>query len=118
MLEKQDFEMLQHMMREVVDESIAKNNEVFGAELEERIKEQTCKQIETAIAKSESLLLDEMERYHNISQNEIKKLNRKMDEITEYYRIKHLNDDVCDTLLLLYRKQQGEIENIKKVIAV
>ena len=116
-----------------LDEKMTKNNQELEKRLEKRLDkkleerltknnqelmEQFDKKLEEKITNSETFLLEEMERYHKASMKEIKKLDDKLDEVTQFYRIKKLEDDTSGYLLQLYHKQQHEIDEIKMVIGL
>ena len=121
MLEQQDYQKLGKMIKGIVDESISKNNEVLEKQLDERFaknNEILENRINETVTKSESFLLDEMERYYKMTQNDIERLEKKVDDIADYYRIKKSNDDACNQLFQLYHKQQAEIDEIREAIAL
>lgn len=98
MLNQQDLEMIRIVMKEEITAS------------EERME----KLVDTRIAASENLILGELDRVHVRLQDQIDQLNRKIDEMTEYYRIKKL-DDVNDAILLqMIKELEKRVEALKK----
>lgn len=85
---KEDMVLLERMMRTVVSE----NNVVLEERIDKRMdgklegveirmNQNIKEQIETAIIRSESFILDEIERFYTFAKNDIQKLNKKIDEI-------------------------------------
>ena len=97
-------------MKTYIAEQFEQNNEEMKSFVREHTKE--------AIEKSESFLLDEIDRYYNFSKRDIQKLSDKIDEIAEYYQIRKSDDTMYNYVIRLYNKQQKEIDEIKQVLAM
>lgn len=136
MLQQQDYDMLETMITRVVTTAIKENNEELKTELrsdmkameegirsdmkdmDKSIRSDLRKEIREAISESESFLLDEMERYYQLTRKDICRIDKKVDEIAEYYRIRRSEDNMCSVLFTLYHQQQSEIDAIKEKIAM
>lgn len=126
MLEQQDLDILEQMMRRVVSE----NNDILRKEMLENIEtlrsEMTVnlkvmrkdidESVQREISRSESFLLDEIDRFYQLTKAEIRKLSAKVDELSAYYTNRKQDEDMCKKCFLLYQKQQREIDQIKKVV--
>lgn len=106
MLDRQDLEMIRVIMKEEITASeertekrIENRMDIRFGESEARMKKYMEECMDTRIAASENLILGELDRVQMSLQGQIDQLNRKIDELTEYYRIRKL-DDVNDALLL------------------
>ena len=118
-------EVIKQYVDESVERSIEKNNEVIKQYVDESVERSIKKNnrvikeyIKEEITHSEKFLLDEIDRFHRFTKRDIEKLNDKVCEIAEYYRIKKSEEDRVNTLFYLYQKQQQEIDGIKSVIAI
>ena len=79
----------------------------------ENLKTELRGEIHSAIEENNELIFDEMERYYQMTHRELEALDKKVTEISDYYRIRKLEDSTSDKLLRLYEQQQEEIEEIK-----
>lgn len=111
MLNQQDLEMIRIIMKEEITASedrmekrMEQRMDYRFAESEEKMGKRMEQLIDTRITASENLVLGELDRVHVRLQDQIDQLNRKIDEMTEYYRIKKL-DDVNDAILLQMIKE-------------
>jgi len=125
LLSQQDFHLLESMVTRVVTNAMAENNKEMKAYIDERfeqnnkeMKEFVVEHVKEAITKSESFLLDEIDRFYSYTKAEIQKLHKKMDEIAEYYKIRKMEDHMYGYVIQLYHKQQKEIDEIKQVLAM
>ena len=84
----------------------------------ENLKTELRGEIHSAIEENNELIFDEMERYYQMTHRELEALDKKVTEISDYYRIRKLEDSTSDKLLRLYEQQQEEIEEIKKQLAM
>lgn len=114
-----------HKQNEKLKAIFEKNNREHDEKLRETLEKNNREQderlgarIDAAVEKSENLLLEEMERYYKLAKEDIDRVSDKVDEIAEYYRIRKTEDNVSDSLMKLYHRQQEEIDEIKKVIVV
>ena len=84
----------------------------------ENLKTELRGEIHSAIEENNELIFDEMECYYQMTHRELEALDKKVTEISDYYRIRKLEDSTSDKLLRLYEQQQEEIEEIKKQLAM
>ena len=92
-----------------IDERFEKNN----VSMKEFVREE----ITTQITRSESFLLEEMERMNKSTNSKIEFLQKKIDDLTQYYRITKLENDNTTLLLQLVSRLQKDVEELKKKIA-
>ena len=136
MLSQQDFSMIESMMERVVstnnekmkdyiDERFEQNNADMKEYIDERfeqnnaeMKEYVDNSIRSEIHRSESFLLDEIDRYYNFSKRDFQKLSSRVDDIARYYKIQKSEDRQYEYLFRMYFKQQKEIDEIKQVLAM
>ncbi len=88
--------------------------EEFRREMSE-LKRDIEKTIEVKIEESEGFLLDEMERYYNMTKKDLLNLEEKVDRIDRYYSIRRLEDEERDLKLQLH---QEAIDDIKERLAM
>lgn len=79
-------------------------------------EERMIKRMEHMIHESENNLLDEISRTYNYLDAKIEKLQKNVEEITQYYRIKKLEDDNTSILLELTKEMNKQIENMNRRI--
>ena len=125
---RENSEELRGEMRENSEElrgEMRENSENLKKELRgemrensENLKTELRGEIHSAIEENNELIFDEMERYYQMTHRELEALDKKVTEISDYYRIRKLEDSTSDKLLRLYEQQQEEIEEIKKQLAM
>lgn len=103
------FEENNASMKEYMDEQFKENN----VSMKEFVRDEIVKQI----TKSESFLLEEMERMNKSTDSKIEYLQKKIDDLTQYYRITKLENDNTTLLLQLVSRLQEDVEELKKKIA-
>ena len=87
-------------------------------EAKAELKEYTVEHVKEVAHDSESFLLDEIDRFYNFAKRDIQKLSSKVEEIAEYYKIRKMEESKYDYVIRLYHKQQQEINEIRRVLAV
>ena len=121
---RENSEELRGEMRENSEElrgEMRENSEELRGEMRENsenLKTELRGEIHSAIEENNELIFDEMERYYQMTHRELEALDKKVTEISDYYRIRKLEDSTSDKLLRLYEQQQEEIEEIKKQLAM
>lgn len=98
MLEQKDFELLKNMM-----ESVMKGTE-----------ESILEKVDKKIVKSESLVLDEIERTRSYLEKHIEKVEKNLDELNQYYQITKLESDNTALLLKLIDDLSKRVEKLEK----
>lgn len=98
MLEQKDFERLKNMM-----ESVMKGTE-----------ESILEKVDKKIVKSESLVLDEIERTRSSLEKHIEKVEKNLDELNQYYQITKLESDNTALLLKLIDDLSKRVEKLEK----
>ena len=113
-------ENLESLKEELRGEMRENSEELRGEmrENSENLKTELRGEIHSAIEENNELIFDEMERYYQMTHRELEALDKKVTEISDYYRIRKLEDSTSDKLLRLYEQQQEEIEEIKKQLAM
>ncbi len=71
--------------------------------------------IDERIEKSETFLLDEMDRYYQMTQKDILRLEDKVDRIDQYYSVRRLEDENRDLKLQIHDEA---IEDIRERLAM
>lgn len=141
MLERQDLEMIRVIMREEIaaseERSEMKMNARFAeseartearfaesdahfTSLEERMDVRFAsfeEQLDARFASTENLILGELDRVQIRLQDQIAQLNRKLDDMTEYYRIKKLDDVNSALLLKMIQEVEKRVEELEKKTA-
>lgn len=74
-------------------------------------------QMDVRFASTENLILGELDRVQIRLQDQIAQLNRKMDDMTEYYRIKKLDDINSALLLKMIQEVEKRVEELEKKTA-
>ncbi|MDE5951162.1 MAG: hypothetical protein K2H12_06265, partial [Acetatifactor sp.] len=69
--------------------------------------------LDKKLRKSESLILDELERTRNILERQIQKLQQNVDELNQYYRITKLEDSNVSLLLEMYEDLSKRVEALE-----
>ncbi len=87
MLEQKDLDVLKGMMESVLNENLAK---------------------------SENLILDEMERTREILDRRIETVQKNLEEIKQYYRITRLENDNTAILLKMIGELSKRVEELEK----
>ena len=67
-----------------------------------------------AIAKSENLLLGEMERTRRILEDKVETVQNNLNKVTEYYRITKLEHDNTALLLDAISNLEGRVANLEQ----
>ena len=109
------------IIKDIVESAIEKNNYILRDEMRENsenLKTELRGEIHSAIEENNELIFDEMERYYQMTHRELEALDKKVTEISDYHRIRKLEDSTSDKLLRLYEQQQEEIEAIKEQLAM
>lgn len=75
------------------------------------------KNFQNSITESEKMLLDEIERMQNFTNDKIEKLQKNIEELTQYYRITKLESDNTKLLLQIIEDLRKDVEELKKRIA-
>ena len=114
---RENSEELRGEMREN-SENLKKELRGEMRENSENLKTELRGEIHSAIEENNELIFDEMECYYQMTHRELEALDKKVTEISDYYRIRKLEDSTSDKLLRLYEQQQEEIEEIKKQLAM
>ncbi len=96
MLQQRDLDILKNIMEAIVEKS---EKSIIGqvdeklARLLTKQEKSILSQVDGKILKSESLLLDEIERTRSILEKQIGKVQQNVDELYKYYRITKLEND-------------------------
>ena len=135
MLEQRDLEAIASLldskleknneqMKAYIDERFEKNNETMKEYIDESfennnvsMKEFVREEISTQITRSESFLLEEMERMNKSTNSKIDSLQKKIDNLEQYYRITKLENDNTTILLKMVTRLQEDVEELKKKTA-
>lgn len=102
MLDRQDLEMIRVIMKEEITAS------------EERLEERIEARMDIRFAESENLILGELDRVQMKLQGQMDQLQRKIDELTEYYRIKKLDDVNGALLLQMIQELEERVKALEK----
>ena len=73
--------------------------------------------LDAKIAKSENLLLEEMERTRNILEKQIDKVRKNLEELSQYYKITKLENDNTALLLKMIDELSRRISELEKKTA-
>ncbi len=73
--------------------------------------------VDTRLAESENLILEEMERTRNILEKNIDKVQKNLDELNQYYRITKLENDNTALLLKMIDELTRRAEELEKKTA-
>ena len=87
MLEQKDLDILKNMMESIMDERLAR---------------------------SETFILDEIERTRDILEGKIEKVQKNLDELNQYYRITKLENDNTALLLKMIDELSRRVEELEK----
>ena len=75
--------------------------------------------------KNNELIFDEMERYYQLTRQDIKSLEQKVTEMDNYYRIRKLEDDVSGKVLkisdrheVMLNKHEKDIQELQQKVAM
>ena len=88
-----------------------KRNEARFAEQE---REWLEKHLDKRFAASENLILGELDRIHIKLQDQLDDMKQRLDEMTEYYRIKKLDDINGALLLQMIQEVERRVEALEK----
>ena len=120
MLEQRDLEAIASLL----DSKLEKNNEQMKRYIDERfeknnesMKEFVRQEVAAQITRSESFLLEEMDRMNKSTNSKIDFLQKKIDDLTQYYRVTKLENDNTTLILQLVSRLQRDVEELKKKIA-
>ena len=97
------------------DARFAEQDECFGKRMEMRFaqeREWLEKHLDKRFAASENLILGELDRIHIKLQDQLDDMKQRLDEMTEYYRIKKL-DDINGALLLQMIQECPGFESLR-----
>ena len=103
------FQKNNEQMKGYIDDRFQKNNGEIKSHIDKRLTER--------LTHSESFLLEEMERVINSTNAKIEIIQKKIDELTQYYRIAKLENDNTALLLSMITRLQEDVEELKKKTA-
>lgn len=106
-------------LEEQMDARFAESDARF-ASLEERMDARFAsfeEQLDARFASTENLILGELDRVQIRLQDQIAQLNRKIGDMTEYYRIKKLDDVNSALLLKMIQEVEKRVEELEKKTA-
>ena len=95
----------------------AEQDECFGKRMEMRFaqeREWLEKHLDKRFAASENLILGELDRIHIKLQDQLDDMKQRLDEMTEYYRIKKLDDINGALLLQMIQEVERRVEALEK----
>lgn len=99
MLERQDLEMIRAIMKEEIAESqehilteVDKKLDTSLTGTQEHILTEIDRRLDSRFTESENLILGELDRVQDNLTERLDTMKRRLDEMTEYYRIKKLDD--------------------------
>ena len=101
MLDQKDLVAIRAIMKEEIAESERKMEVMM----------------DTRLAESENLILEEMERTRNILEKHIDKVQKNLDELNQYYRITKLENDNTALLLKMIDELTRRVEELEKKTA-
>ena len=99
------------------DARFAEQDECFGKRMEMRFaqeREWLEKHLDKRFAASENLILGELDRIHIKLQDQLDDMKQRLDEMTEYYRIKKLDDINGALLLQMIQEVERRVEALEK----
>ena len=99
------------------DARFAEQDECFGKRMEMRFaqeREWLEKHLDKRFAASENLILGELDRIHIKLQDRLDDMKQRLDEMTEYYRIKKLDDINGALLLQMIQEVERRVEALEK----
>lgn len=70
--------------------------------------------VDEKLLKSESLVLDEIERTRKMLEKQIDKVQKNLDEINQYYKITKLENDNTSLVLILISDLYKRVEELEK----
>ncbi len=111
---KGDITGLRTELKEDIADAKTELRDEFRTEMAE-LKKDIVNIIDEKIDKSETFLLDEMDRYYQMTKKDILRLESKVNRIDQYYSVRKLEDETRDLRLQLHDK---EIEDIKERLAM
>lgn len=124
MLDRQDLDMIRSIMKEEIGEGFAEQEEQIAARFAEQEKGIAARFTEHKIqmeahlalrfAASENMVLSELDRIHINLQSQINHLSGKLEELTEYYRIKKLDDVNQELLLQMIQEVERRVEVLER----
>lgn len=120
MLERQDLEMIRAIMKEEIAESqehilveVDKKLDTRLTETQEHIMTEVDRILDTRFAESENLVLGELGRVQDKLSERLDTMKRRLDEMTEYYRIKKLDDINGAMLLKMIQEVEKRVEALE-----
>ena len=111
---KGDITGLRTELKEDIADAKTELRDEFRTEMAELKKDIVNISVEK-IDKCETFLLDEVERYYQMTKKDILRLESKVNRIDQYYSVRKLEDETRDLRLQLHDK---EIEDIKERLAM
>ena len=99
------------------DARFAEQDECFGKRMEMRFaqeREWLEKHLDKRFAASENLILGELDRIHIKLQDQLDDMKQRLAEMTEYYRIKKLDDINGALLLQMIQEVERRVEALEK----
>ncbi|MCD8168478.1 MAG: hypothetical protein LUE94_04010 [Clostridiales bacterium] len=100
-----------------IDARFEEQDECFGKRMEMRFAEEREwleKHLDKRFAASENLILGELDRIHIKLQDQLDDMKQRLDEMTEYYRIKKLDDINGALLLQMIQEVERRVEALEK----
>ena len=110
MLEAKDLEAIGTLLDEKLDAKLNPKFEKFGKELEERID----KKIEARAIKTESMLLDEIDRMKKHLDTKIDRLDKNVEEMKQYYRIERIDNQTITVMMRSIEELRQDVDELKE----
>ena len=124
MLEENDVKLLRDMIEEVLgnklDERFAEQETRFDAKLDERFTEQETRfdaKLDVRFAENTNMILEELERTRNILEKKIDRVDERLKEVEEYYRIRHLNDENVSMILQMHNELEKRVARLEEKVS-
>lgn len=127
MLEKHDIELLQKMfehsekrMETVIDQRVSESEKRMETVIDQRVAESEKRMvalIHKEVSESENIILEEVDRLHEIVDHKIDALRDNVEKLEQYYRITKLENDNMSILLKFMEDIQHRLTALEKKTA-
>jgi len=107
MLEKKDLELIAETVDRIIEkriEPLKKDIAVLKADVD-------------GLKSMDKLILDEVEREHNITEKGINKVQKNLDELNQYYKITKLENDNISLILRMTQGFSKRLEALERKMA-
>ena len=105
---------------EKLDERFAKQEARIDVKLDKRFAEQETRfdaKLDKRFAENTNMILEELERTRNILEKKIDRVDERLTEVEEYYRIRRLDDENVSMILQIHNELEKRVARLEEKVS-